>query len=123
MSGRSIEVHDLNSDLVRHDATTANGHHLVSEAGLFQFGHSKDDPNLPQVKIMVSNLDPLGLPLVTRTVSGERADDTLYLPTIIQTQETLGRSGLLHESPIYRPASDYAHAICGPEAPQIYGDD
>jgi transposase len=96
ISGRSIEVHDLNSDLVRHDATTVNGHHLVSEAGLFQFGHSKDDPNLPQVKIMVSHLDPLGLPLVTRTVSGERADDTLYLPTIIQTQETLGRSGLLH---------------------------
>jgi transposase len=96
VSGRSIEVYDLKRDVVRHDATTANGHHLVSEEGLFQFGHSKDDPNLPQVKIMMSNLDPLGLPLVTRTVSGERADDALYLPTIIQTQETLGRSGLLH---------------------------
>ena len=96
VSSRSIEVYDLERDVVRHDATTANGHHLVSEAGLFQFGHSKDDPNRPQVKIMISNLDPLGLPLVTRTVSGERADDALYLPTIIQTQETLGRSGLLH---------------------------
>jgi transposase len=74
VSGRSIEVYELKSDLVRHDVTTVNGHHLVSEAGLFQFGHSKDDPTLPQVKIMVSNLDPLGLPLVTRTVSGERAD-------------------------------------------------
>lgn len=96
VSGRSIEVYDLRRDVVRHDATTVNGHHLVSDEGLFQFGHSKDDPNLPQVKIMMSSLDPLGMPLVTRTVSGERADDTLYLPTIIQTQETLGRSGLLH---------------------------
>ncbi len=94
--GRSIEVYDLASDLVRHDATTASGYHLVNEEGLFQFGHSKDDPTLPQVKIMISNLDPLGLPLVTRTVLGERADDALYLPTIIQTQESLGRSGLLH---------------------------
>jgi transposase len=96
VSGRSIEVYDLKSDVVRHDATTASGYHLVSEEGLFQFGHSKDDPTLPQVKVMMSNLDPLGLPLVTRTVSGERADDVLYLPTIIQTQQTLGRSGLLH---------------------------
>jgi transposase len=96
VSSRSIEVYALESDLVRHDATTASGYHLVSEEGLFQFGHSKDDPNLPQVKIMMSNLDPLGLPLVTLTVSGERADDALYLPVIIQTQETLGRSGLLH---------------------------
>jgi transposase len=94
--GRSIKVYDLKSDLVRHDATTVSGYHLVSEDGLFQFGHSKDDPTLPQVKIMMSHLDPLGLPLVTRTVSGERADDGLYLPTIIQTQESLGRSGLLH---------------------------
>jgi transposase len=96
VSGRSIEVYALKSDVVRHDATTASGYHLVSEAGLFQFGHSKDDPTLPQVKVMMSNLDPLGLPLVTRTVSGEQADDSLYLPTIIQTQQTLGRAGLLH---------------------------
>jgi transposase len=96
VSERSIEVYDLTRAVVRHDATTVNGDHLVSEAGLFQFGHSKDDPNQPQVKVMMSSLDPLGLPLVTRTVSGERADDGLYLPTIIQTQQTLGRSGLLH---------------------------
>jgi transposase len=38
-----------------------NGHHLVTEAGLFQFGHSKDDPSLPQVKVMMSSLDPLGI--------------------------------------------------------------
>lgn len=41
VSGRSIEVYDLTGTVVRHDATTVNGDHLVSEAGLFQFGHSK----------------------------------------------------------------------------------
>jgi len=41
-------------------------------------------------------LDPLGMPLVTDVVSGERADDPLYLPCIEQVQASLGRSGLLY---------------------------
>jgi transposase len=96
VNGRSIEVYDLGEDVVRHDATTVSGHHLVSPEGLFQFGHSKDDPSLPQVKVMMSVLDPLGLPLVTRVVSGERADDGLYGAAIAETQALLGRRGLLH---------------------------
>jgi transposase len=51
---------------------------------------------LPQVKVMMSVLDPLGLPLVTRIVSGERADDRLYGAAIAATQDLLGRTGLLH---------------------------
>jgi transposase len=62
---------------------------------LFQFGHSKDDPTLPQVKVMMGVLDPLGLPLVTQVVSGETADDGLYVPAIEQVQQTLERTGLL----------------------------
>ena len=55
----------------------------VSEGGLFQFGHSKDyRPDLPQVKVMQAVLDPLGMPLATDVVSGERADDPLYMPCI-----------------------------------------
>jgi transposase len=96
VNGRSLEVYDLRGDVVRHDATTVSGHHLVSPEGLFQFGHSKDDPRLPQVKVMMSVLDPLGLPLVTRIVSGERADDGLYGAAIAETQVLLGRTGLLH---------------------------
>ena len=69
----------------------------VSDDGLFQFGHSKDHrPDLPQVKVMQAVLDPLGMPLVTDVVSGERADDPLYLPCIEQVQASLGRSGLLY---------------------------
>ena len=47
-----------------------------------QFGHSKDDPSRPQIKVMTGSLDPLGLPLATDVLSGERADDGLYIPLI-----------------------------------------
>nr|ADO19232.1 hypothetical protein Nfla_7604 [Nostoc flagelliforme str. Sunitezuoqi] len=52
---------DLSVEQVRLDATTISGHHLISEGGLFQFGHSKDDPSLPQVKLMMGMIDPLGM--------------------------------------------------------------
>jgi len=43
------------------------------------------------VKVKLATLDPLGMPLVTVVVSGERADDPLYLPTIAQVREGLER--------------------------------
>jgi transposase len=92
----SIEVYNLAQRVLRHDATTVNGHHLVTEAGLFQFGHSKDDPSLPQVKVMMSSLDPLGMPLVTQTVPGHEADDGLYWSVIESAHAQLNQSGLLH---------------------------
>jgi len=69
----------------------------VSEAGLFQFGHSKDHrPDLPQVKVNLAVLDPLGLPLSTTVVSGEQTDDPLYVPEIGKVQRTLGQSGMTY---------------------------
>ncbi|MEW6735851.1 MAG: hypothetical protein AB1489_31450 [Acidobacteriota bacterium] len=63
------------------DSTTAKGYVDVSAERLFQFGHSKDHrPDLPQIKINISALDPLGLPLTTTVWSGEVADDPLYIP-------------------------------------------
>ena len=53
LNRQTIEIYQLPSDCVRLDATTVSGHHLISEAGLFQFGHSKDDPSLPQLKTML----------------------------------------------------------------------
>lgn len=59
----------------------------MSAGGLFQFGPSKDyRPDLPQVKVMQAVLDPLGMPLATDVVSGERADDPLYLPCMERVQ-------------------------------------
>lgn len=81
--GRSIlRVYDLKPERVRLDATTVSGYHASGEDTLFQYGHSKDDPSLAQVKVMVAALDPLGLPLVTHVVAGNQADDPLYVPAV-----------------------------------------
>jgi transposase len=94
---RTIRVYRLNPSQVRLDSTTASGHWTVTEEGLFQFGHSKDHrPDLPQLKVMLSALDPLGLPLGTQVVSGESADDRLYIPAIQQVRDSLDEPGLLY---------------------------
>ncbi|MCS4101409.1 hypothetical protein [Salinibacter ruber] len=49
---------------MRIDTTSASGYYSVSEEGLFQFGYSKDHrPDLPQLKVALATLDPLGLPV------------------------------------------------------------
>jgi transposase len=94
---RTLRVYELRSQRVRIDSSTAKGYGEVTEGGLFQFGHSKDHrPDLPQVKINLSALDPIGLPLTTTVVSGERADDPLYVPEIKRVQQALGRRGVTY---------------------------
>lgn len=97
LNQHTLRVYALQPACVRLDSTTANGHWSVTEDGLFQFGHSKDHrPDLPQVKIMVSALDPLGMPVATDIVPGQRADDPLYIPAITRVREGLRRRGLLY---------------------------
>jgi transposase len=97
LSQHLIRVYDLHPSRVRVDSTTVSGYVHPSPDGLFQFGHSKDHrPDLPQVKIKLSALDPLGLPLGITIVGGQRADDGLYVPAIQQAQQTLGQAGLLY---------------------------
>lgn len=61
-----LRVYDLKVQRVRVDSTSASGYMTVTEGGLFQFGYSKDHrPDLPQLKINQSALDPLGIPLTT----------------------------------------------------------
>ena len=92
-----LRVYDLQPVCVRLDSTTASGYWTVTEDGLFQFGHSKDHrPDLPQVKVMLAALDPLGLPVATDVVPGQRADDPLYVPAITRVRESLGQRGLLY---------------------------
>jgi transposase len=95
LNARSIEVYNLAQDVIRCDATTVSGEHAVTAEGLFQFGHSKDDPTRPQIKVMMGSLDPLGMPLATDVLSGERADDGLYLPLIERLRSGLQTTGLL----------------------------
>ena len=90
-------MYDLKVEVVRVDSSTASGYVSVTEDGLFQFGHSKDHrPDLPQVKVVQSVLDPLGMPVATQVVSGEKADDPLYIPAIGQVRKGLGKRGLLY---------------------------
>src|SRR5262245_17225385 len=97
LTGTLLRVYDLRVARVRLDSTTASGYWEVTEDGLFQFGHSKDHrPDLPQVKVMLATLDPLGLPLATDVLSGECADDPLYLPAIARVRASVGRRGLLY---------------------------
>jgi transposase len=91
----SMEVYALAQDVIRCDATTVSGNHDVTDGGLLQFGHSKDDPTRPQIKVMMGSLDPLGMPLATDVLSGERADDGLYIPLIKRIEAGLSQTGLL----------------------------
>jgi transposase len=92
-----VRVYDLRAERVHVESTSASAYAGVSEEGLFQFGHSKDHrPDLPQVKVMQAVLDPLGMPLATDVVAGNRADDPLYVPCIERVQASLGRQGLLY---------------------------
>ena len=97
LGGDLIRVYDLKAERVRLDSTTASSYCGVTEDGLFQWGHSKNKrPDLAQVKIMLGTLDPLALPVATEVLSGEKADDPLYIPAIKRVRETLQTPGLLY---------------------------
>ncbi len=91
----TVRVYDLEVERARVDGTTISGYHGGGEDSLFQFGKSKDNPALRQVKLMMATLDPLGLPAATDVVSGEQADDGLYIPIIDRVAAMLNKAGLL----------------------------
>ena len=91
----TLRVYDLQPKVIRVDATTVSGYHAGGEESLFQFGKSKDNPSLLQVKVMQAAMDPLGLPVATEVVSGEQADDGLYVPIIQRLLTTLTQPELL----------------------------
>jgi transposase len=94
--GRNIlRVYQLTPECVRLDPTTVSGYHAGGAASVLQFGHSKDDPTLRQVKVMMAALDPLGLPLVTEVVAGNAADDPLYVPAVDRVLQIIDGLGLL----------------------------
>lgn len=97
LNQRQIQVYDLHPERLRLDSTSVSGDWEVTGDGLFQYGHSKDHrPDLPQLKLMLATLDPLGLPIATAIVPGQKADDPLYIPAIQQVRQTLNQSGLLY---------------------------
>src|SRR4051812_27668404 len=94
LNQQTLRVYQLPTDIIRIDTTTANSYAAtLSEQGLLQFGHSKDDPDRPPLKIAAGVFDPLGLPLTTVVVPGNSTDDPLYVPVIPQVQRSLGVGG------------------------------
>src|SRR3954453_10853368 len=94
LNRHTVRVYQLPTDLVRLDATTATSYaEVLSAQGLLQFGHTKDDPDRPQLKIAAGVLDPLGMPLATAVVPGNATDDPLYVPVIQAVQQSLGVGG------------------------------
>ena len=92
-----VRVYRLPTETVRLDSTSVSLYHDPEEPdSLLQLGHSKDHrPDLRQFKAMLATLDPLGLPLVCQMVSGERADDPLYVPAYDAAVAALGTAALL----------------------------
>jgi transposase len=92
----ALRGYDLQPACVRLDRTTANGHWAVTAEGLLPFGPSTDQrPALPQVQMMVSALDPLGMPVATAIVPGQRADAPVSMPAMARVRAGLGRRGRL----------------------------
>src|SRR5207244_12166450 len=95
--GDLVRVYDLPAQCVRIDTTTASSYAEVTEEGLLQLGHSKDHrPDLPQLKVVLASLDPLGMPLATEVISGEQADDPVSVPIIARVRDGLHQSGWLY---------------------------
>ena len=95
-----IQAYSLPTEVARFDTSTFSVHHAAEKEGedpdLMQFGHSKDRrPDLRQFKQGLGTLDPAGIPLVTQTVSGETADDGLYLPAWQEMRQTIGHPDFL----------------------------
>ena len=94
----SISVYQLIPERVRLDASRFSGYHTPCDDGLMQHGYNSNTPQLAQVKLMAASIDcgASGHLLSTDVVSGEKADDRLYLPMIHNVRQMTDESGLLY---------------------------
>jgi transposase len=92
-----VTFYALPTETVRLDTTSVSVYTAIEdEWSLIPRGHSQDHrPDLGQFKVMLSTLDPLGMPLSCAVLEGQRADDPLYVPIYDQTVRTLGRRDML----------------------------
>jgi transposase len=96
MGQHLIRAYALPTDTGRVDTTTVSVYHRPQGKSLLTFGQSKDHrPGLRQFKEVLSTLDPAGIPLCSATVSGQCADDPLYLPTWRRMVEIIGHADFL----------------------------
>lgn len=93
----TCQVYEISHQCIRLDSTTSFGYHTITPDGLMQRGHSKDHrPDLPQLKLMAAAAQPASPLLACDIVSGQSADDPLYLPLIRRVRQQLRQHGLLY---------------------------
>lgn len=89
-----IRAYELPTEIGRVDTTSFSVHHeqIESEAdSLLRYGHSKDKrPDLLQYRQLLGTLDTAGIPLVSATLPGNGADDSLYWPTWQRMAKVIG---------------------------------
>ena len=101
MGRHVVRVYALPTTVARVDTTSFHVTHAHAAGGqsdraLLQFGYSKDQrPDLLQFKQTLATLDPGGVPLLSATVAGNRADDPLYVPTWQDLVTLLGHADFL----------------------------
>ena len=102
LGGQVIQAYELPTKVGRYDTSSFSVHHAPADGeqpahDLLRFGHSKDKrPDLVQFKQGLGTLDPAGVPLVTHTLSGETADDGLYLSAWDEMCQTIGHTDWLY---------------------------
>jgi transposase len=94
-NARRREVYAVSQDVIRCDAPPVSGTHDVTETGLRPCGQRQDDPSRPQLTVLVGSMAPLGMPLATAVLSGERADEGLYSPLLKRLEAGVSQTGLL----------------------------
>lgn len=98
MGQNIISAYQLPTQIVRYDTTSFNVHHHPENGknGILEFGHSKNHrPDLLQFKQGLATLDPAGVPILSETFPGNRADDPCYLPAWRRMVQTIGNPDFL----------------------------
>lgn len=107
-----ISVYKFKTKVIQLDPTIGKSFKKGIEDGLFQYGNSKHfRSDLPQFKTIIANLVGGNMPLAAITVSGEQADDVLYVPMIKEAKKSLDENGLLWVGDAKLPSMGNRHYI------------
>jgi transposase len=95
--GEWLRLYALPRQTLRLDSTSVSVYQEPTPPdGLLRHGVSKEHrPDLAQFKLMLASLDPLGLPVASQVVPGNRSDDLLYIPAYDAAVQTLGTAAVL----------------------------
>ena len=98
---RMIQAYELPTEVARCDTSSFSVYHQIDEnaeaTSLLQFGYSKDHrPDLRQYRQLLGTLDPAGVPLVSDTLAGNGADDSVYVPTWERLVQTIGHKDFIY---------------------------